>query len=78
MAASTKPDAASAPGPSAPVIAGGRDSDLQRKAKRHLWMHFTRMGAYADAEVPIIARGEGWAPRQQALRRAVGRWVEEG
>jgi adenosylmethionine-8-amino-7-oxononanoate aminotransferase len=33
--------------------------DLQALAKRHLWMHFTRMGAYAHAEVPIIARGEG-------------------
>jgi adenosylmethionine-8-amino-7-oxononanoate aminotransferase len=34
-------------------------SSLQELAKRHLWMHFTRMGAYADAEVPIIVRGEG-------------------
>src|SRR6059058_251408 len=34
-------------------------STLQELAKRHLWMHFTRMSAYADAEVPIIARGEG-------------------
>jgi len=34
-------------------------STLQEKAKRHLWMHFTRMGAYADREVPIIVRGEG-------------------
>jgi adenosylmethionine-8-amino-7-oxononanoate aminotransferase len=33
--------------------------DLQEQAKRHLWMHFTRMGSYADAEVPIIVRGEG-------------------
>jgi adenosylmethionine-8-amino-7-oxononanoate aminotransferase len=33
--------------------------DLQEMARRHLWMHFTRMGAYAHAEVPIIARGEG-------------------
>ncbi|MCW3026625.1 MAG: aminotransferase class-III [Solirubrobacterales bacterium] len=33
--------------------------DLQEQAKRHLWMHFTRMGAYADAEVPVIVRGEG-------------------
>jgi adenosylmethionine-8-amino-7-oxononanoate aminotransferase len=32
---------------------------LQELAKRHLWMHFTRMSAYADAEVPIIVRGEG-------------------
>ncbi len=33
--------------------------DLQEQAKRHLWMHFTRMGAYADAEVPVIVRGDG-------------------
>jgi adenosylmethionine-8-amino-7-oxononanoate aminotransferase len=32
---------------------------LQELAKRHLWMHFTRMGAYEDHEVPIIVRGEG-------------------
>src|SRR5881398_466303 len=59
MAASSNPDAASSPGPTAPAIAGEGDSDLQRNAKRHLWMHFTRMGAYAHAEVPIIVRGEG-------------------
>jgi adenosylmethionine-8-amino-7-oxononanoate aminotransferase len=33
--------------------------DLQALAKRHLWMHFTRMGAYDHADVPIIERGEG-------------------
>lgn len=35
--------------------------DLQEQAKRHLWMHFTRMGSYADpaSEVPVIVRGEG-------------------
>ena len=32
---------------------------LQDMARRHLWMHFTRMSAYADHEVPIIVRGEG-------------------
>ena len=32
---------------------------LQEMARRHLWMHFTRMSAYADQEVPIIVRGEG-------------------
>ena len=38
----------------------GAPSDLQEKARRHLWMHFTRMGAYdADHEIPIIVRGEG-------------------
>src|SRR5262245_49768418 len=34
-------------------------TDLQQLAKDHLWMHFTRMGGYADEEVPIIVRGEG-------------------
>jgi adenosylmethionine-8-amino-7-oxononanoate aminotransferase len=34
-------------------------SELQELAKRHLWMHFTRHGAYEEGEVPIIARGEG-------------------
>ncbi|HEU0316967.1 MAG TPA: aspartate aminotransferase family protein [Solirubrobacteraceae bacterium] len=33
--------------------------DLQELARRHLWMHFTRMGDYADAEIPVIVRGEG-------------------
>jgi adenosylmethionine-8-amino-7-oxononanoate aminotransferase len=32
---------------------------LQDLARRHLWMHFTRMSAYADHEIPIIVRGEG-------------------
>jgi adenosylmethionine-8-amino-7-oxononanoate aminotransferase len=32
---------------------------LQELARRHLWMHFTRMSAYEEAEVPIIVRGEG-------------------
>src|SRR5207302_625155 len=34
-------------------------SELQERAKRHLWMYFTRMGSYADHEVPVIARGDG-------------------
>ena len=33
--------------------------DLQRAAREHLWLHFTRMGGYADADVPIIVRGDG-------------------
>ena len=37
----------------------GGESSLQELAKRHLWMHFTRMSAYDDAEVPILVRGEG-------------------
>ena len=37
----------------------GGDKSLQEMAKSHLWMHFTRMSAYSDAEVPIIVRGDG-------------------
>jgi adenosylmethionine-8-amino-7-oxononanoate aminotransferase len=36
-----------------------RMSDAQDAAKRHLWMHFTRMSSYKDADVPVIVRGEG-------------------
>jgi adenosylmethionine-8-amino-7-oxononanoate aminotransferase len=31
----------------------------QKLAKEHLWMHFTRMGGYETADVPIIVRGDG-------------------
>jgi adenosylmethionine-8-amino-7-oxononanoate aminotransferase len=35
-------------------------NDLQEAATRHLWMHFTRMGAYDSVNhVPIITRGDG-------------------
>ncbi len=34
-------------------------ADLQAMAKRHLWMHFTRMGAYDGVDVPVIERGDG-------------------
>ncbi len=33
---------------------------LQELAKRHLWLHFSRMGAYAEgADIPVIVRGDG-------------------
>jgi adenosylmethionine-8-amino-7-oxononanoate aminotransferase len=32
---------------------------LAELARRHLWMHFSRLGSYADRPVPIITRGEG-------------------
>ena len=32
---------------------------LQELARRHLWMHFTRLSAYDDHEIPVIVRGEG-------------------
>ena len=39
----------------------GKGADLQEIARRHLWMHFTRMGSFGpDAgQIPIIERGEG-------------------
>jgi adenosylmethionine-8-amino-7-oxononanoate aminotransferase len=33
--------------------------DYQQAARDHLWLHFTRMGGYRSAEVPIIVRGDG-------------------
>ncbi|HEX3976276.1 MAG TPA: aspartate aminotransferase family protein [Solirubrobacteraceae bacterium] len=38
---------------------GTERGTLQELARRHLWMHFTRMSAYDDHEIPIIVRGEG-------------------
>jgi adenosylmethionine-8-amino-7-oxononanoate aminotransferase len=38
---------------------GSEQSELQKLARQHLWMHFTRMGAYKDHEMPIIVRGDG-------------------
>ncbi len=44
----------------APAPAHVEQSPLQAKARRHLWMHFSRMGGYDSRhEIPIIARGEG-------------------
>ncbi len=40
-------------------IDDGEMARLQETAKRHLWMHFSRMGSYRDQEIPIIVRGEG-------------------
>jgi adenosylmethionine-8-amino-7-oxononanoate aminotransferase len=35
-------------------------TDLQEAARRHLWLHFSRMGAYdSDHPMPVITRGEG-------------------
>jgi adenosylmethionine-8-amino-7-oxononanoate aminotransferase len=40
--------------------AGSDHSAEQAKARDHLWLHFTRMGAYSDEHpIPIIERGEG-------------------
>ena len=44
---------------SQPRTVSAGTSTWQEQAKRHLWMHFTRMGSYADHEVPVLVRGEG-------------------
>ena len=31
----------------------------QASAKRHMWLHFTRMSTFADHDVPLIVRGSG-------------------
>jgi adenosylmethionine-8-amino-7-oxononanoate aminotransferase len=49
-----------APGPSGVALSEERPDRLQRLARRHLWMHFTRMGSYDEHHaVPVIVRGEG-------------------
>jgi len=35
------------------------NAQLQRSAREHLWMHFTDHSRWADAEIPVIVRGEG-------------------
>ncbi|TQN27724.1 hypothetical protein FHX37_4453 [Haloactinospora alba] len=47
----------------------GPAGGLQRAAKDHLWMHFTDMGAYADADVPVITSGDGVYVRDADGRR---------
>ncbi len=40
--------------------AGHATGHLQGAARRHLWMHFTRMGSFGtDHKIPVIVRGEG-------------------
>ena len=37
-----------------------QEMGLQEMGRRHLWMHFSRMGGYdSEHEIPIISRGEG-------------------
>jgi adenosylmethionine-8-amino-7-oxononanoate aminotransferase len=50
---------AAGPQAQAPPADAGQ-SDLQELARRHLWLHFSRMGSYsADHEIPVIVRGDG-------------------
>ena len=41
------------------VSPGLSPAELQKAARDHLWLHFTRMGGYLDSEIPIIVRGDG-------------------
>ena len=34
-------------------------AELQKAAREHLWLHFTRMSTYAGEDIPIIVRGDG-------------------
>ena len=46
--------------PDAPAPEQAAQSRLQEVGRRHLWMHFTRMGGYdSEHEIPIIAKAEG-------------------
>jgi adenosylmethionine-8-amino-7-oxononanoate aminotransferase len=38
---------------------GPADLALQDAARRHLWLHFTRMSSYAGSDMPVSVRGEG-------------------
>jgi len=32
---------------------------LSGAARDHLWLHFTRLSSYQNAEIPLIVRGDG-------------------
>jgi adenosylmethionine-8-amino-7-oxononanoate aminotransferase len=44
-------------------------NELEQMAREHLWLHFTRMGAYTDGGMPVIVRGEGCYLEDQHGRR---------
>ncbi len=39
--------------------AGASAEALEDSARRHMWLHFTRMSSYASNEMPVIVRGSG-------------------
>ena len=54
--------------------AAATEGTLQDLAKRHLWMHFSRMGAYNDgAEIPIIVKGDGGKNSVRRYHKCVSR-----
>ena len=42
-----------------PPTTASNAPSLSELAKRHLWMHFTRLSGFEEHEVPIISRGDG-------------------
>ncbi|MEO5708329.1 MAG: aspartate aminotransferase family protein [Nocardioidaceae bacterium] len=45
--------------PSFPPLDDETYAGLQKSAREHLWMHFTRMSSYDHGDVPIIVKGDG-------------------
>src|SRR5213082_3818671 len=41
------------------TVAALTPEELQKAARDHLWLHFTRMAGYKENEVPMIVRGDG-------------------
>jgi hypothetical protein len=61
----------------ASAVASAPGSTLQEKAKRHLWMHFTRLSGYDDVEVPVITRGSAFSPTGPMPIPALSSWPRE-
>jgi adenosylmethionine-8-amino-7-oxononanoate aminotransferase len=40
-------------------VASLSPAELQKAARDHLWLHFTRMSSYTGEDIPIIVRGDG-------------------
>ena len=78
MSAMPEPDVAPAPAGQSPAGQSWEPeafAKLQKSARDHLWMHFTRMSGYASADVPVIVRGEGpyvWDARGRRYLDALG------
>ena len=52
------------------IFEGADHSEYSERARRHLWMAFSRMGSYSEQnEIPIIVRGEGAYVYDQHGRR---------